>query len=159
VPITANQVVSIEYTLKDDDGNTLDSSEGQEPLAYLHGNDNLVLGLEKALEGQDVGATIEVSVSPAEGYGEYDSRLVQNVPVRKLPKGKAKPGMRFQVDVGHGPQIYVVRSVRGDYAQLDGNHPLAGKNLHFQVKVVGLRAPTDEELEHGHVHGEGGHHH
>ena len=159
MPVTAQHVVSIDYTLTDDEGRTLDTSQGREPLAYLHGAGNIVPGLEKALEGQEVGAKIEVSVTPEEGYGHYEAGLVRNVPVRKLPQGRAQAGQRLRLDTAAGPHIFTVKAVRGDYAQLDGNHPLAGKTLHFKVTIVGIREPTAEELAHGHVHGAGGHAH
>lgn len=158
MPVAAQHVISIEYTLNDDQGRTLDSSQGHEPLAYLHGAGNIVPGLEKALDGKDVGDSVEVSVTPEEGYGQYDAALVRNVPVRKLPKG-TQPGQRLRLDTSAGPAIFTVISLKGDYAKLDGNHPLAGKTLHFKVKVVDIRQPTAEELAHGHVHGAGGHSH
>lgn len=157
--VAAQHVVSIDYTLTDDEGRTLDSSQGREPLSYLHGAGNIVPGLEKALEGRDAGATIDVSVAPEEGYGHYEAGLVRNVPVRKLPEGRAQAGQRLRLDTNAGPRVFTVKSVKGDYAQLDGNHPLAGKTLHFKVTIVGVREPTAEELAHGHVHGAGGHTH
>ncbi len=159
MPVSAQHVVSIEYTLSDDEGQTIDTSDGREPLSYLHGAGNIVAGLEKALEGQEVGATVEVSVAPEEGYGPVEPGLVRNVPLRKLPDGRAQAGQRLRLDTTAGARVFTVVSVKGDYARLDGNHPLAGKTLHFKVKVVGVRQPTAEELEHGHVHGPGGHGH
>jgi FKBP-type peptidyl-prolyl cis-trans isomerase SlyD len=159
MPVSAQHVVSIEYTLSDDEGQTIDTSDGREPLSYLHGAGNIVSGLEKALEGQEIGATVEVLVTPEEGYGPIESGLVRNVPLRKLPEGRAQAGQRLRLDTTAGARIFTVVSVKGDYARLDGNHPLAGKTLHFKVKVVGVRQPTAEELEHGHVHGPGGHAH
>jgi FKBP-type peptidyl-prolyl cis-trans isomerase SlyD len=159
MPVSAQSVVSIDYTLTDDKGQTLDTSQGREPLAYLHGAGNIVPGLEKALEGQEVGATLEVAVAPDEGYGHFEAGLVRNVPVRKLPQGRAQAGQRLRLDTSAGPRIFTVKSVKGDYAQLDGNHPLAGQTLHFKVTIVSVRAPTAEELAHGHVHGAGGHAH
>lgn len=158
MPVAAQHVISIEYTLNDEEGRTLDTSQGREPLAYLHGAGNIVPGLEKALEGKDVGDSVEVSVTPEDGYGNYDAALVRNVPVRKLPKGST-PGQRLRLDTSAGPAIFTVISVKGDYAKLDGNHPLAGKTLHFKAKVIDIRQPTAEELAHGHVHGAGGHSH
>ena len=146
VQVAPQKVVSIEYTLRDDAGKVLDSSEGRAPLAYLHGAGNIVPGLEKALDGKSVGDEIEVSLSPDEGYGPYDDRLIQNVAVRKLPNRKAAPGMRFRLETDAGPRVFTVQSVRGDYAKLDGNHPLAGQALHFKVKVVEVREPTEEEM-------------
>jgi len=159
MPIRAQQVVSFEYTLSDEQGQTLDSSEGREPLAYLHGANNIVPGLEKALEGREVGASFEVSLTPEDGYGVHEPGLIRKLPVRKLPQGRAQVGMRFRLEGEGGPRVFTVTAVRGDYAQIDGNHPLAGKTLHFKVKVVEIREPTPEELTHGHVHGPGGHGH
>lgn len=157
--VAAQHVVSIDYTLSDDEGRTLDTSAGREPLAYLHGAGNIVPGLEKALEGKEAGATIDVSVAPEEGYGQREAGLVRNVAVRKLPEGRAQAGQRLRLHTSAGPRIFTVKSVKGDYAQLDGNHPLAGQTLHFKVTIVSVREPTAEELAHGHVHGAGGHEH
>jgi len=159
VQVAPQKVVSIEYTLSDGAGRVLDTSEGRQPLAYLHGAGNIVPGLENALSGQEVGNSIEVVVTPEEGYGVYDDRLKQNVAIRKLPERKAKVGMAFRLESKDGPRNFMVTSVKGDYAMLDGNHPLAGKTLHFKVKIVDVREPTAEEITHGHVHGPGGHAH
>jgi len=157
--ITQDQVVTLHYTLRDDAGEIIDSSADGEPLAYLHGHGNLVPGLERELSGKRAGDKLQVAVSPADGYGEYDQALVQRVPRRAL-KGLAnlRVGMRLQAQTGHGARAVIVTQIIGDMVTLDGNHPLAGKNLHFQVEVAGVRAATDEELSHGHVHGPGGHH-
>lgn len=157
----ANDVVaSIEYTLTDDKGNVIDSSVGGEPLAYLHGAGNIIPGLESALEGKKVGDSFKVSVAPAEGYGEKDEGLLQVVP-RSMFRGvdQVEVGMQFHAQTDYGMQVITVAKVEGDNVTVDGNHPLAGQNLNFDVKVVEVRAATAEELEHGHVHGPGGHHH
>jgi FKBP-type peptidyl-prolyl cis-trans isomerase SlyD len=159
VQITAQRVVSIEYTLTSDAGEVIDSSAGRDPLTYLHGAGNIVPGLEKALEGKSAGDAIEVSVAPDEGYGIRDARLVNNVQVRKLPEGKAQVGQRLRADTPQGPRVFTVKAVKGDYATLDGNHPLADKTLHFKVKVIEVRDATAQELEHRHVHGPHGHDH
>jgi FKBP-type peptidyl-prolyl cis-trans isomerase SlyD len=159
VQVAPQKVVSIEYTLTDDAGRVIDTSEGRRPLAYLHGAGNIVPGLESALTGKEVGSTLEVSLTPEEGYGVYDEQLRQNVAIRKLPERKAKVGMTFRLEAKDGPRNFVVTAVRADYAMLDGNHPLAGKTLHFKVKVIDVREPTEEETTHGHVHGPGGHAH
>jgi FKBP-type peptidyl-prolyl cis-trans isomerase SlyD len=158
VSITQDQVVTLHYTLRDDAGEIIDSSADGEPLAYLHGHGNLVPGLERELSGKRAGDTLQVAVSAADGYGEYDQALVQRVPRRAL-KGLAnlRVGMRLEAQTGHARAV-IVTQIMGDMVTLDGNHPLAGKNLHFQVEVAGVRAATDEELSHGHVHGPGGHH-
>jgi FKBP-type peptidyl-prolyl cis-trans isomerase SlyD len=159
VDIAADSVVSIHYTLKDEQGNVLDSSEGSDPLAYIQGHGNLVPGLEKALEGKTSGNKIAVTLSPEEGYGKRDAELVQRVPKRQLHKGEIKKGMQFQAQTDQGMRLFTVTAVVGDMVTLDGNHPLADRTLHFDVEIVEVRAATAEELEHGHVHGPGGHHH
>jgi FKBP-type peptidyl-prolyl cis-trans isomerase SlyD len=158
--ITADRVVLIHYTLKDDAGNVIDTSAGAEPLAYIQGHGNLVAGLEKALEGKQDGSSVAVSVTPEEGYGKHDSNLIQRVPKRTLQSaGVIKKGMQFQGRTDDGMRLFTVTAVIGDMVTLDGNHPLADKTLHFDVQVVSVREATAEELEHGHVHGAGGHHH
>jgi FKBP-type peptidyl-prolyl cis-trans isomerase SlyD len=158
--ISADKVVLIHYTLKDDAGAVIDSSAGGEPLAYIQGHGNLVAGLEKALEGKQDGNNIRVSVEPAEGYGKHDPALIQRVPKRSLQgSGEIKKGMQFQGRTDDGMRLFTVTGVMGDMVTLDGNHPLADKTLHFDVNVVSVRDATTEELEHGHVHGAGGHHH
>jgi FKBP-type peptidyl-prolyl cis-trans isomerase SlyD len=160
VEITADTVVLIHYTLKDDSGEVLDSSAGGEPLAFIQGHGNLVPGLEKALEGKQDGYTAAVTLSPAEGYGTRDEALVQRVPKRSLQgAGEIRKGMQFQARTDDGMRLFTVTGVAGDMVTLDGNHPLADRTLHFDVEVVSVRDATTEELEHGHVHGAGGHHH
>lgn len=158
--IETNQVVSIHYTLKGDAGEVIDSSAGGEPLAYLHGHGNLVPGLERELTGKNAGDKLQVKISPADGYGEYDPQLVQRVPRRALKGvGNVRVGMRLHAQTDHGPKPVTVTQITGDMVTLDGNHPLAGKNLNFDVEIAAVRAATEEELSHGHVHGVGGHHH
>ena len=158
--ITADKVVLINYTLKNDAGAVLDSSAGGEPLAYIQGHGNLVPGLEKALEGKQDGSTVAVTVPPAEGYGIRDAALVQRTPKRALQgSGEIRKGMQFQGRTDDGMRLFTVTAVVGDMVTLDGNHPLADENLHFAVDVVSVRDATAEELAHGHVHGAGGHHH
>jgi FKBP-type peptidyl-prolyl cis-trans isomerase SlyD len=160
VDIAADRVVTIHYTLKDDSGAVLDSSSGGEPLAYIQGHGNLVVGLEKALEGRPAGATLAVVIPAEDGYGKHDAALIQRVPKRSLQgSGEVKKGMQFHARTGDGMRVFTVSAVVGDMITLDGNHPLADKTLHFDVQVVDVREATAEELEHGHVHGAGGHHH
>jgi FKBP-type peptidyl-prolyl cis-trans isomerase SlyD len=158
--IAKDAVVLIHYTLKNDAGETVDSSAGGDPLAYLQGNGNLIAGLENALEGKQVGDKLSVKVPPTDGYGEYDKSLVQQVPRRSF-KGVSniQVGMQFQVQSDQGPRAVTVTNVIGDMVTVDGNHPLAGQNLNFDVEITEVREATDEELAHGHVHGPGGHHH
>ena len=156
--IGAKKAVTFHYSLRDDDGNVLDTSDGGEPLTYLHGEGNIVPGLEKALEGKQPGDEVKATVPPAEGYGTRDETNVRNVPRRQLPEGEIELGMRLQIRTDQGPIIATVKAIRGDYVTIDANHPLADKTLHFEVKVVEVRDATAEELQHGHVHGPGGHH-
>lgn len=158
--VAKDAVVTIHYTLTNDAGETVDSSAGGDPLAYLQGNGNLIPGLENALEGKKAGDKVSVKVAPGEGYGEYDKSLVQQVPRRSF-KGisNVEVGMQFQVQSNHGPRAVTVTHVMGDMVTVDGNHPLAGQNLNFAVEITDVRAATEEELAHGHVHGPGGHHH
>jgi FKBP-type peptidyl-prolyl cis-trans isomerase SlyD len=153
-PIGENQVVSMHYTLTDDSGKVLDSSDGSEPLNYLHGAGNIIPGLEQALVGQVQGDSLKVTVEPADGYGETDPGLVQVVD-RAAFQGveTVDVGMTFEArgPDGHVQRI-VVTSVDGDRVTVDANHPLAGQQLHFDVQIIGVRAATPEELEHGHVH-------
>jgi FKBP-type peptidyl-prolyl cis-trans isomerase SlyD len=160
VKIAADSVVLIHYTLKDDQGKVLDSSAGGDPLAYIQGHGNLVPGLEKALEGKSGGNRIEVTLAPADGYGARSESLVQRVPKRTLQgSGEIRKGMQFRAQTEEGLRVFTVTALVGDMVTLDGNHPLADQTLHFDVEVVEVREATAEELEHGHVHGPGGHHH
>lgn len=158
--IATHKVVSIHYTLTSDEGDILDSSEGQEPLTYLHGLGNIIPGLESALTGRAVGDKFTVSVAPAEGYGERDDAMVQSVPKNAFQGvDEILPGMQFQAQSPEGMQLVTVIGVEGDDVILDGNHPMAGLNLNFTVEITEIRDATREELDHGHVHGPGGHHH
>jgi FKBP-type peptidyl-prolyl cis-trans isomerase SlyD len=155
-----NSVVSIHYTLTNAQGEVLDSSRGGEPLVYLHGAGNIIPGLEKALIGKQAGDKLNVAVAPAEGYGERDEALIQQVPRRAFQGVKdIAPGMSFHAQSSQGPMQVTVTAVAGDMVTVDGNHPLAGETLNFDVEVTEVRAATLEELAHGHVHGAGGHHH
>lgn len=158
--ISQNKVASIEYTLTDDSGDVLDTSEGGEPLAYIHGMGNIIPGLEAALEGKEVGDSLKVTVAPEDGYGEQNDALVQQVP-REMFQGvdEIEIGMQFHAQTAQGLTVITVTEVIEDLITVDGNHPLAGKTLNFDVKVVEVRDATEEELEHGHAHGAGGHHH
>ncbi|HTQ37115.1 MAG TPA: peptidylprolyl isomerase, partial [Steroidobacteraceae bacterium] len=141
-------------------GKVIDTSDGGDPLAYIHGHGNLVAGLERELTGKTAGDQLEVKITPAEGYGEYDEAMVQRVPRRQL-KGIAKiyVGMKLHAQTQEGPREVTVTQVLGDTVTIDANHPLAGKNLNFKVDITEVRAATEEELAHGHVHGVHGHHH
>ncbi|MEE4202889.1 MAG: peptidylprolyl isomerase [Halieaceae bacterium] len=158
--IEANKVVSIDYTLKNDAGDVLDQSTPENPLAYLHGHNNLIPGLENALAGKAAGDDITASIPPAEAYGAYDENLIQAVP-KNLFQGvdQVEPGMQFQAQTGQGMQVVTVREVDDENVTIDANHALAGQTLHFDVTIKDVREASEEELAHGHVHGPGGHEH
>jgi len=158
--IAHQKVVSIHYTLTNVDGDIIDSSEGSEPLSYLHGFGNIIPGLENALTGRKAGDRFTVSVAPAEGYGERDDGMIQSVP-RNAFQGvdEIQPGMQFQAQSPEGMQLVTVIGVEKDEVILDGNHPMAGLTLNFAVEITAVRDATHEELDHGHIHGPGGHHH
>jgi len=153
--IAARSVAYIHYTLKNDAGELLDKSAGDEPLAYLHGAGNIIPGLERALAGRRAGDELNVRVPPREGYGERDETLVQDVP-RGAFDGvdTIEPGMRFEAESSHGPRTILVTAVAGDVVTVDGNHPLAGETLVFDVQVARVREASEGELAHGHVHPE-----
>ena len=149
-----NQLVaSIHYTLKDDEGTVIDSSEGQAPLDYIHGAQNIVPGLEKELTGKQVGDKFHVVVAPEEGYGEYDASLVQAVP-RSMFSGvdDIEVGMEFHAQTQQGMQVVEVVEVEEDTITINGNHPLAGKTLNFDIEVTAIREATADELAQGHLH-------
>ncbi len=159
--IADQHVVAIDYTLTNKAGEVIDSSEGSEPLVYLHGAGNIIAGLEKALAGKAVGDELEVSIEPEDAYGEYNAELIQIIG-REMFEGveALEAGMQFHASAPDGGmQIVTIREVEGDNVTIDGNHPLAGQQLNFKVKIASVRAASEEELAHGHVHGEGGHQH
>ena len=156
--IEKNKVVSIDYTLTLEDGKILDSSDGREPLTFIHGLGHIIPGLENALEGKITGDAFAVKIEPESAYGEYKDDLVQSIPRTYFEPGvEITPGMQFSSEESDG--YVTVIEVHNDKIVVDGNHPLAGLVLNFDVKVTSIRNASDEELEHGHVHGEGCHHH
>lgn len=158
--IENNRVAQIHYTLKDDQGEILDSSVGQNPLPYIHGVGALIPGLEKQLAGKQVGDKFTAVVSPAEGYGEYDKNSVFEVPASGFDgDDELELGMQVQLDTEEGPAVATITNIEDDVVTLDLNHPLAGVSLHFDVEVMEVREATSQELEHGHVHTPGHHHH
>jgi FKBP-type peptidyl-prolyl cis-trans isomerase SlyD len=152
--VTDGQVVSMEYTLRVD-GNVVDSSVGGDPLEYLHGTGNIIPGLERELEGMSVGESKSVVVAPADGYGELDEEAFLEAPSSEFPSDMPlKPGVEMELTGPEGHPMYArIERLEGENVVLNMNHPLAGAELHFEVKVIGVRDPTDEELEHGHAHG------
>ncbi len=159
--IEQNKVVMMHYKLSDKDGNVIDSSEGREPLAYIHGIGALVPGLEQELENKGKGEKFTAIVLPENAYGTRDEELVRVVPKSGFQgEEEMTVGMQVQIDTGDkGLAIATLTSIDGEDITLDLNHPLADTELHFDIEVMDIRLATDEEISHGHVHGEGGHQH
>ncbi len=154
-------MVSIHYTLKNDAGSVIDSSIGKDPLYYLHGAGNLISGMEENLEGKKKGDQFETIIPPEKGYGVKNPQLEQVVSKSVFGENQqdVKVGMQFQAQNGNQAFIVTVKEIDGDKVTIDGNHELAGENLHFSVEVMSVREASKEEIDHGHVHGPGGHHH
>jgi FKBP-type peptidyl-prolyl cis-trans isomerase SlyD len=151
--IEKDRVVSIDYKLQSASGQVIDSSEGSPPLVYLHGNENIIAGLEKHLLGKKVGDKVQCVVPAKEGYGERDDSLVFKVSKGEFGPGvEIEPGMQFEAHGEGGAQIVTVLGIDGDEVTIDANHPLAGQELHFTVEVKDIREATAEELTHGHIH-------
>jgi len=159
--IKQGTVVSMTYLLTNAEGEEIDRADKDEPFSYLHGAGQIVPGLEKALSGALVGTRKKVVVSPEEGYGEIEEGLRTSASRKQFPAdAELSVGMRFAADDGNGhPIVFTITELDGDEVSLDGNHPLAGETLHFDVEIVGIREATAEELEHGHAHGPEGHSH
>lgn len=158
--ITKNSVVSFHYTLNDADGKLLDTSAGREAFAYIQGQSMIVPGLERQLEGKKAGDAVKAVVPASEGYGDLDPSLVHKVPADRFGDQKVELGMQFQAGSEGGEMgVFTVIGIEDGVVVLNGNHPLAGVTLHFNVEIKDVREATQEELAHGHVHGEGGHQH
>lgn len=157
--IEQDKVAQIEYTLTNSAGEVMDKSNGQ-PLAYLHGHHNLIPGLEAELLGKAVGDKFTATIAAADAYGEKHDGMIQQVP-SELFQGveKIEVGMRFEAQSDQGTQSVEIVAIDGDQVTVDANHPLAGQDLTFEVEIMGIRDASAEELEHGHAHGAGGHHH
>lgn len=158
--IAANSVVTFHYTLKDEHGEQLESSQGGQPMTYLHGHDSLLRGLEAALADKKAGDSFSVTLSPDEAFGDLRSDSELRVPLSQLRGAKKwQPGMQAVIETPQGQQQVTVVKVGHTMATVDTNHPMAGKTLAFDVEVVEVREASAEELSHGHAHGPGGHHH
>ncbi|GAD80601.1 peptidylprolyl isomerase [Vibrio ezurae] len=156
--IDNNSVVSLAYQVKLEEGVVVDQAGVDAPLDYLHGHNNLVVGLEKALSGRAVGDKFSVTVSPEEAYGEHSDAMVQRVPANVFQGvDEIEVGMRFMADTDQGQIPVEITEVDGDEVVVDGNHMLAGQTLTFDVEVVAIREATEEEIAHGHIHREGAH--
>ncbi|GAB3031011.1 FKBP-type peptidyl-prolyl cis-trans isomerase [Bowmanella dokdonensis] len=160
--ISENAVVQFHYQVKEQSGDVVDSSRDDEghPVAYLHGHGNIMPALEEAMAGKQSGDTLSVTLDPKDAYGEYQEGAEQRVSLKHLSGAdKWKPGMLALVHTEHGQRQVLIKKVGKFMATVDLNHPLAGKTLTFELEVMDVRAATQEEMEHGHAHGEGGHHH
>ncbi|MCF7928683.1 MAG: peptidylprolyl isomerase [Spirochaetales bacterium] len=159
--IEKNKVVSIDYTVKDDNGEVIDTSEGREPLSFLFGTGSIIPGLEKELDGKEEGESVSVTVTPEEGYGTYDERLLVDVPKTSFQNpDQIQAGMQVQAQNQDGStQVLTIKDIGEESVKLDGNHPLAGMVLSFDVDIANVREPSSEELEHGHVHDGNGQEH
>lgn len=151
--VASNTVVSFDYTLKDEQGQILDSSQGKEPLSFIHGSGRIIPGLEKALEGHDEGDSFDTSVEPAEAYGEYDENLIFDVPKNQFQDAeKISEGMQVQAQMQDGStQVLTIKDIGEADVTLDANHPLAGQTLHFNITVTDVREPTQSEIDNGQV--------
>jgi len=158
--ISKDKVATFDYVLKDDNDVVIDSSEGHSGMVYLHGAENIIPGLEKALEGNSSGDSLNVVIPPEEGYGIRNEAMMQTVSIEVFGEAEVKVGAQYHAESPEGDPIAItVMEVNQEEVVIDGNHPLAGINLHFDVTVTDVRDATAEELEHGHAHGPDGHHH
>lgn len=155
----ARQVISFHYVLTDKDGKIIDSSKEGEPLTFLEGAGQIIIGLEKSLIALRRGDKKKINVSHGEAYGSYDQTLIYSVTREKFPQGQVKIGDMFEIGKDEAFRVVTVIEVGDKDVTLDANHPLAGKDLTFDVEIIEMRNATPEELAHGHVHGHGGHHH
>lgn len=157
--ISKNSAVYFQYSLSDETGDTIDASPENEPMAYLQGHNNIIPGLEKEMEGKKSGDVMVVTVEPKEAYGERKEEMVQQIPRESFKAEDIKIGMRFEATTPNGAVSVVVADLTDETVTVDGNHPLAGKKLTFDVRISDVREATKEELTHGHIHGPGGHQH
>ncbi|MCK4841349.1 MAG: peptidylprolyl isomerase [Methylococcales bacterium] len=158
--ITDKLAVSIHYILTNSKGEQLDSSRNEDPMVYLHGSGQIIPGLENALTGKKQGEKFKVTIAPEDAYGERRDDMLQTVAMSMFEdmEGEVKEGMQFHADASHGVNVVTVTKVDGDDVTIDGNHPLAGEALTFDVEVVGIRPASKDELSHNHIHGEGCNH-
>ena len=158
--IETNKVVGIEYTLKDKDGAVIDTNAGSgEPLYFIQGLGTIVPGLERAMNGRTLGESFDVEIKAVDGYGEHDPARSRKVPRSVVGDMDVKVGMMLQATGPEGASVVTVSAVTDEDITIDGNHPMAGKDLFFSIKVADIRDATEEEMSHGHVHGPDGHHH
>ena len=157
--IEKDRVVRFHYSVAEVGQEALESSEGRDPLTILVGHGNIIPGLEQAMDGREAGDKFEVDVTAADAYGERREGLTQRVPKKHFGAQKLAPGMQVVLNTNFGPRAVTIEKVGMSVVDVDLNHPMAGKDLHFAIEIVDVREASPEEVEHGHVHGEGGHHH
>ena len=157
--IEKDRVVRFHYTVSEVGQEPLETSEGREPLAILIGHGNIIPGLETAMDGREAGDKFEVDVTAAEAYGERREGLTQRVPKKHFKGARLEPGMQAVLPTNFGPRAVTIQKVGMSVVDVDLNHPMAGKDLHFAIEIVDVREASAEEIEHKHVHGDGGHHH
>lgn len=149
-------VVDIQYTLKNNNGDILDQTQGDDALSYIHGAGNIIPGLEEVLENLGIGSDFEVTIPPEKAYGVFSEELIQEVPKESFPNDiEVEVGQQFYVEGPEGPQPIAIKEIRESTIVIDGNHDLAGETLNFTGKVVGIREATQSELDHGHLHQHG----
>ena len=161
MPLAQNKAITFNYTLKDDEGNILDTTKGSSPFSFLSGNGQILPKLEDAMSGMLLGSKKKVEVDATDAYGEYNEEAVQIVERSNFPTDvDLQPGMQFVTNSPDGHQMpFIISEIKEDSITIDFNHPLAGKNLEFDVELLDIRDATAEEIAHGHIHGQGGHHH
>jgi FKBP-type peptidyl-prolyl cis-trans isomerase SlyD len=158
--VSKDKVVTFHYTLKNADGEEMESSAGRDPMSYLHGANNIIVGLEKAMEGRSIEDKFSATIEPEEAYGVRAGDNIQRVPLKRLKGlGKIAVGQVLNLQTDRGPVQVTVMKVGRFNVDVDANHPLAGETLTFEVERADIRDASEEEKEHGHVHGPGGHHH
>ena len=157
--IEKDRVVSFHYTVSEQGQEAMESSEGRDPLVILIGHGNIIPGLEKAMEGHVAGDKFEADVVAVDAYGEKRDGLSQRIPKKHFGNQRLEPGMQVVLQTNFGPRAVTIQKVGMSVVDVDLNHPMAGKDLHFAIEIVDVREASAEEVEHGHVHGEGGHQH
>lgn len=157
--VSLNKVVAIHYKLTNNEGTVLDSSDGRGPLNFIHGLGHLIPGMEEGLDGKEVGSKFQLKVSPEKGYGNYQNEMMQQVPVSAFAGQEIKVGMQFEAGTDEQRFLVNIKSIEAETVTVDGNHPLAGVELNFDIEVIEIREATDDEIAHGHVHGPEGHNH
>lgn len=157
--IAKDSVVRFHYTVSEVGQEPIESSKDREPLAIMIGHGNIIPGLEQAMDGREAGEKFEVDVTAADAYGERREGLSQRVPKKHFGAQKLAPGMQVVLNTNFGPRAVTIEKVGMSVVDVDLNHPMAGKDLHFDVEIVEVREASSEEIEHGHVHGDGGHQH